>query len=436
MDVQRAEGLVSPAGVYVLTLAESGERKTTVAGLMQRAIAEWQSAQQKAGEKALKAYRADAAAWKQRVQGLEAALRKATEKGQPDEELREQLSRLHQQEPTPPMVPRMIYSDATTEELSYSLAHRWPNGILATSEGGIVFGGASMSEDRLLRTLGVLNTLWDGKDLPVDRRTSESYVVRGARLSASISVQPMVFQQAVTNTGGLMRGSGFSARFLVCHPASTQGSRMYREPPQGWPALARFSERLLALLDAGIEVSTPDALGNARTTPRLRTTLQLAPEAAELWRTFYDDVERQLAPDGELAQVRDVASKAADNAARLAAILHVFGHGPEGLIGADSMRAAVEVARWYLRESLRTAGELGVAPELRTAAKLEAWLREQGRRTGEDSISTRDVLRSGGNGLRTKAALDAAMRVLEAHQRAYTVVVGQQRRICLHPELR
>jgi hypothetical protein len=42
--------------------------------------------------------------------------------------------------------------------------------------------------------------------------------------------------------------------------------------------------------------------------------------AREAWIAYHDEVERDLAPGGELAGVRDSAAKAADNAARLAAL--------------------------------------------------------------------------------------------------------------------
>ena len=61
--------------------------------------------------------------------------------------------------------------------------------------------------------------------------------------------------------------------------------------------------------------------------------MSLAPDAKAAWIAFHDTIERELASGGELFDVRDVASKSADNAARLAALFQIFEHGLGGAIG-------------------------------------------------------------------------------------------------------
>jgi len=56
--------------------------------------------------------------------------------------------------------------------------------------------------------------------------------------------------------------------------------------------------------------------------------LELAPDARAAWVALHDFVEAELRDGGDLADVKDVASKAADNAARLAALFHVFEAAP------------------------------------------------------------------------------------------------------------
>ena len=58
--------------------------------------------------------------------------------------------------------------------------------------------------------------------------------------------------------------------------------------------------------------------------------LKFSPEAKTLWIEFYNTIESMLVSGNELYDVRDVASKSADNAARLAALFHVFKHGIGG----------------------------------------------------------------------------------------------------------
>lgn len=63
----------------------------------------------------------------------------------------------------------------------------------------------------------------------------------------------------------------------------------------------------------------------------------LAPEAKTAWIAYHDAVEGELASGGELFDVRDVASKSADNATRLAALFHVF-EGGLGAISTDAFK--------------------------------------------------------------------------------------------------
>ena len=60
--------------------------------------------------------------------------------------------------------------------------------------------------------------------------------------------------------------------------------------------------------------------------------LDLSPQARAEWIRLHDDIERALGARGEWRAVRDVAAKAAENAARMAALFHVLEHGPTGTI--------------------------------------------------------------------------------------------------------
>jgi len=69
--------------------------------------------------------------------------------------------------------------------------------------------------------------------------------------------------------------------------------------------------------------------------------LTLTPEAKMAWIAYHDAVEAQLAIGGELFEIKDVASKSADNATRLAALFHVF---EDGIGAVELMHLSVQVA--------------------------------------------------------------------------------------------
>ncbi|NJD06939.1 MAG: DUF3987 domain-containing protein [Methylococcaceae bacterium] len=72
------------------------------------------------------------------------------------------------------------------------------------------------------------------------------------------------------------------------------------------------------------------------------------PDAKKAWVDYYDEIEREMRDGGELHDVRDVASKSADNAARLAALFHIFREGPIGVIGTDDVESATRISAWNL----------------------------------------------------------------------------------------
>ena len=221
---------------------------------------------------------------------------------------------------------------------------------------------------------------------------------------------------------GLARSTGFLARFLVCWPESTIGTRKFKAA-QSWGNLARFNGRIGQLLEqirinekGGVE---PVILG-------------LTPEAQDVWIQYHDEVEAQLGPLGEFVNVKDVASKSADNAARLACILHAFEHGLSA-ISADSMGRACALAFWFLGEAKRFLNHIDMPPETLRAKRLNDWLLERAKAEGMAQLSRRDIQREGP--IRDGDQLTAAIERLTQMNRIKQVSIGKKRLVELNPEL-
>lgn len=425
-DVQRAEKLHGPCGLFMLAIADSGERKSTCDGFFTRAIRDYEAREQEAAKPLITVYKSAHAAWEAQRSGLKEKIKALAKDGKSSSAQARELHDLDKDEPRPPKVPRLIYGDATPEALTYALAKQWPSGGVISSEAGSVFGGHGMGADSVMRNLAALNQLWDGATLPVERRSSESFTVRGARLTMALQVQEATIRAFFANTKGLARGTGFLARFLVSWPVSTQGTRHFTEAPANWPALATFNDRLTAILNRQAPIDDGGAL--------IPAMLTLSPEAKAAWVSFHDFIEAMLPTGGELYDVRDVASKTADNAARLAALFHTF-TGNIGPIDLDAMEAAASVTAWHLSEARRFLGELAMPAELANPARLEKWLIEYCKRESTDKVATREVQRMGPGGLRDKATFTAAVRELAELGRARLVHEGKKRLIQMRPEL-
>lgn len=423
-DVKRADRLQGPSGLFMLTVADSGERKTTCDGFFTQAIRGYEAEQAELAKPALKEHSAAIAAWTAEREGILSAIKEAGKKGKPADKLRADLAELEREKPVPPRVPRLIYGDATPEALTWGLAMHWPSAGIVSSEAAAIFGSHGMGRESIMRNLGILNQLWDGARLTFDRRTSDSYTVRGARLTVALQVQEATLRDFFGRSGALARGSGFLARFMVAWPESTQGQRPFAEAPASWPALAVFNRRIAAILAEPVPMDDDGVL----TPPVVGFTA----EARRDWIAFHNNIEAELCDGGELRDVRDVAAKAADNAARLAALFHAF-VGGGGAISATDFAGAARIVAWHLNEARRFFGELALPAELADAARLDAWLIGQCRRDGGQEVGRREAQRCGP--VRDADRLSAALRVLAELDRAREGTDGKRRPIRVNPAL-
>jgi len=427
VDMKRAERLTGPVGVFLLTIAASGERKSTCDRLFFQAIRDFERQRAEAAEAVLKARRPAADALEARLNGLRIAITTAAKAGEDTRALEADLAGLEQQAPEAPRVPRLLYADVTPEQLKWELARIWPSAGVVTSEGGTVLGAHGMGQESIMRNLAIYNQLWDGADLPTDRRTSESFLVHGARLTIALQVQEATLRRFLHTSGELARGIGFLSRCLMAWPESTQGSRPFTDAPPAWPRLEAFNRRMTAILERDVAL---DASGGLR--PLLLT---FTPAAKAAWVAFHDKIERQLKAGGQYHEIRDVASKAADNAARLAALFHVFEGLPGTAVAGARFKAASRIAEWHLGEALRFLGELDLPSGLEDAARLESWLIAHCHRHRRAQVPFSDALRLGPGRLREKARLEAALQDLEVRGRARSGQDGRQRHIAVHPAL-
>jgi len=427
IDVKRAEKLTGPVSLFALTIADSGERKSTCDKFFTAAIQQYQQEQAELAKPELKDHEAAINAWDAKRSGLIGQIKQLTRKNEPTLETENTLRELEHLKPEPPRVPQLLRGDETPENLAWVLACEWPSGGVVSSEAGVVFGAHGMGKDSIMRNLALLNILWDGGELSIGRRTSESFTVRGARLTIALQVQEATLRNFFERSGDLARGTGFLARFLVAWPESTQGFRPYTDPPPHWPALAAFNQRISEILNTPVPLEEEGILS-----PLL---LGLSKEAKSAWVAFYDAIESELCSGGQLYDVRDVASKVADNAARLAGLFQVFEDGMGGTISSKSFQSASRIAAWHLNEARRFFGELALPEEIKNAILLNDWLLAYCRKEGVNTIPCRTVQQFGPNTLRTKDKLDAALQELESQERLQVIKEGKRKMIQLNLRL-
>ena len=424
-DIRRTDTLTSPSGLFLITIAESGERKSTVDSYFMRPVIAYEESEREAAKPLKKEFDALLEAWKAKTTGLKDKIKTTAKLGKSTDSLETSLKQLHLEMPEAPLAPRLLYADTTPEALAFNLANAWPSGGVGAAEGGLVLGSHGMGKDSVTRNLAMLNQLWDGKPLAVDRRSSESFVVEHARLTVSLMIQAATLHEFYQKSGALARGIGFFARFLISHPESTQGYRTFAEEPDSWPALNAFNSRITTILSRSAPFNERKKL-----TPSL---MSLSPEAKDLWVNYYNAVEEQLREGGELAEVRDVASKSADNAARLALLFQVFEHGFGGEVSGECFASAARIAAWHLHEARRLFIELALPAGLANAARLDEWLVKRCQRMCTLEVPKSEAMQKGP--LRTKESLNPAIEQLCDLGRARVRKISSRQVIQINPML-
>ncbi len=256
VNVRRDHHLVGPVSLYLLAVADSGERKTTCDGIFSPALRQWESAQLAKIASELASREAAMAAFEAKKAGVLDAIKTRRRRSQDTTREESDLDGLAREAPQPVVVPRLLYTDATPEALAHALATGWPSAGVLSAEAGTVLGGHGMGQETILRYLGLLNVMWEAGDFLVDRRSKPSFYLRHRRLTFGLMVQPDAMRGFMDRAGSLPRGTGFIARFLIAWPATTQGTRRFRAAPAAMPAVEDYRRRTTVLLDTPLPTDT------------------------------------------------------------------------------------------------------------------------------------------------------------------------------------
>lgn len=420
IDVRRLDHLVGSVSLYLLTGADSGDRKSATDDIVFEPVRTFQKSRAQKHKTELTKYQSEKMAWDVKLEVILAAIKKAYKIEEPTEDYEQALAKHMDQKPLRPRETKLIYNDTTPSALAYGMYQNSPNAAILSNEGGSVIEGNASTD------VFLLNSFWSGSDFHVDRRTQESYSLSNPRLTVGVLAQPQVIFNFAQHKRQQARFSGLFSRFLIAFPQSTQGTRFIYDPTLIWPNTEKFKERMNDIL---IQTVTEDPCG----TPE-KIILQFSPQAQLRWIQAYNCIEYELNPAGFLSDIRDFGSKAADNMARIAALFHYFSK-QEGDISVETVDRAAEVMKWYLMEFKRLFSPPPPIPQDQAdAALLEAWLSRYCHTHKTFAIKKNVALQSGPNPLRNKSRLNAALQVLVWRYVVKVPKDGKTLVIVLNPE--
>ena len=306
--------------------------------------------------------------------------------------------------PQEPVEPFLIAEEPTYEGLIKMLINGQPSVGLFSDEGGRMIGGHGMNSDNMLKTASGLSGLWDGREVSRVRAGEAATLLYGRRVSLHLMCQPEIAQQMLSNA--LLIEQGLLSRCLVTWPTSTAGKRYYKEVDLSEvEAIKTYSAAMLELLSTNVTLreGTRNELE-----PR---DLPLSQEAKAIWVAFHDAVEKQLVDGAELAQIRGLANKAPEHAARIAGVLSLIENAATGSISARWMEAGIQLVTHYLNEAIRLYEAGAADPDLKEAEKLLGWLQN---RAGK-LVTLVEVYQLGPSSVRNAKRARELMKILEEH---------------------
>lgn len=419
-EVETLAGRAAPLSLFALTVARSGERKSTVDGLFMAGLREHEREAHRAHRDDCKTHHDAADLWKGERERILADARKG--KGERKAAARADLDALGT-EPPAPLAPNLTATEPTFEGLVKLYIGGQPSLGLFSDEGAQFLGGHAMNADNRLKTIAGLSSLWDGAPINRTRGGDGTVTLLGRRLAAHLMVQPIAARPLLADPVAM--GQGFLARFLIVEPPSAIGTRMLTDAaPEPAPALAAYAARLRLAL-AAERLTAPDDPQELR--PR---TLPLTAEARRELVAFHNLVETAQAPGGDLAHVTPFASKAAEQAARIAGVLTMWADLDAPEVTRATMVDAIELAQFYLGEARRLAEAAVVSQPTERAEALRAWIverwPERARALGRDpaTILPADVMQHGPNALREGKEAKAALAILADHGWLHALAKG------------
>jgi hypothetical protein len=171
-------GQRKPLSLFLMTVAETGERKSAVDEQAMAPVWKREAALREKRDDQLLYYTNDKAAYDKARQAAE-------RNGKGDRiAIREALNALGPP-PEPPLEPMLTCAEPTFEGLYKLLAAGHPSVGIFSSEGGAFIGGHGMTEEAKLRTATGLCDLWDGQPVKRVRAGDGVSILPGRRVSCT-----------------------------------------------------------------------------------------------------------------------------------------------------------------------------------------------------------------------------------------------------------
>jgi hypothetical protein len=333
-------------------------------------------------------------------------------------DLARQISELSQDIQPLPIDPRRFTSDYTEPVLFRLMEAHGGEYSLQSGDGRPVFdvilgkySGEGRTGDAVVLT-GISGDTMTRDRIGSAEAGPEHGVIVKPCLNVCVMIQPDKYLQAARHPG--LRASGALARIFPVWLPSLVGTRFEEPDEAGFQAelLSPYYRMVKALL------TKPE-----REEPH---RARLSPEAKEMRRVLHNEIEREMAEDGDFADVKDIASKATSQTVKLALVLHVATNpavldGAESEISEETWRQAEALGLYFLRQAIASQRSADEDATLALARRILAWMQREAVTKGKRLFSFAELQQSSPRPRPKAKELEAIMAVLVDHRQVMPI---------------
>lgn len=395
-DVQLKNGRTFTS-LYLLLLARSGSRKSTVFKALMETIHQMEKELKNVFLEKEKLYELKKVSWDTELKELKKQFSKAVRQKVDVAETREALEECQKSGPIAPVIKYLTKNDSTSEGLKKTLALGSPSLMLGSDEAGGVF------DSSLFRDISVLNSLWGEGRISDSRASRDSYDVDDVRLTILLLLQPAIFNDFLSKQEKKLRNSGFLARLLLID--LEQIPELCDIPDIcSWsdePGLDGFFSILVKHLQDGIQ---------RRENNGERICITLSEEAKALWETQNKRIRELMQPGGELHHYDDFGSRIMEQTTRIAAVMQMFITPDSPIITRDTFLSAAKISEWCITHLILKVDSTRRPSE---KEKLLFWLEEHVISNKSYDFRRHTIRRDGPYSLRSIERLIPVLKELE-----------------------
>lgn len=353
--IRKRENLMSPVTLWMLVALGSGERKTTLLNEVMKSLHEFEDENHKKAEDVRHEFHASLELHRVKKREVATLMREAIRNGESTDGLVKLSAQISRDKPEMPPIKKLVHEDASAAALIQSLAERSASTSIITDEFGFLTSG------RTLDRLSLLCKAYDGSCISVERKNAASVRIKDPLVSLVLLGQNKIIDDFVVKNWKRLEPSGFLSRLLVIASDSNVGRRFLRTAiPANPKVFDEFHRRIRAILEAS----------HGATGPKI---LRFDAEAQKRWDVYHDYIEGQMQAGRYYERFRPFASRLADKAARLAAILH-YTYDGAGDVPYSILDAAIEIMEWYAQAYVSIFGLCSLEIDEKNGVLLASWI--------------------------------------------------------------